>query len=165
MKRIMALCACAFVMLLSTASEARPKHKASGIIVCDDYGCSSTKKSSQQYYEGAVIGGRPHGCPWRYCGCAVSLKVFGKIIPELNLAANWFRFPRTNPAPGMVAVRRGHVFLIQSVNGDGSVVAYDPNSGGHRTRVHTVSLRGYRVVDPRGTKMAGDEGVDKRNPM
>lgn len=97
-----------------------------------------------------IIGGRPSGCPHRYCGCSASLKVFGKIIPELNLAANWRRFPSASPAPGMAAWRWGHVFVIQSVNSDGTVVAHDGNSGRGLTRIHTVSLRGYRVVDPNG---------------
>ena len=97
-----------------------------------------------------VIGGRPSGCPHAFCGCSASLKVFGRIIPALNLAANWRRFPPSVPAPGMVAWRAHHVFVILAVNGDGTVVAHDGNSGHHLTRVHTVSLRGYRVVDPHG---------------
>ena len=101
-----------------------------------------------------VIGGRPSGCPSRFCGCGTSLHVFGRIVPELNLARNWLRFPRTYPAPGMVAVRNHHVFAIESVNGDGTVVAYDPNSGGHRTRIHTRSLQGFRVVNPHASRMA-----------
>jgi len=66
------------------------------------------------------------------------------------LAANWRRFPPASPAPGRVAWRYGHVFYIEAVHGDGTVTAYDPNSGGHLTRIHRVSLRGYHVVDPRG---------------
>lgn len=98
---------------------------------------------------GTVIGGRPSGCPHAYCGCSASLHVFGKMVPSLNLAANWGRFPLASPAPGMVAYRSHHVFVIESVNPDGSVVAHDGNSGGGLTRLHTVSLRGYRVVNPR----------------
>ena len=97
-----------------------------------------------------VIGGRPSGCPHAFCGCSASLKVFGRIIPALNLAANWRRFPPSAPAPGMVAWRAHHVFVILAVNSDGTVVAHDGNSGRHLTRVHTVSLRGYRVVNPHG---------------
>ena len=103
---------------------------------------------------GSVVGGRPAGCPYQYCGCGTSLHIFGRIIAELNLAANWFRFPRTHPAPGMVAVRNHHVFAIERVIDDMTVVAYDLNSGGHRTRLHTVSLRGYSVRDPHGAKVA-----------
>ena len=93
----------------------------------------------------------PEGCPrTAFCGCGAAVKVFGKPIRDLWLARNWFRFPRVAVAPGMVAVRRHHVFVIEQVLGDGHVLAYDANSGGHRTRVHVVSLNGYTVVNPRG---------------
>ena len=97
----------------------------------------------------AQIVGHPHGCGWRaFCGCGVSVRVFGHPVRDLFLASNWRRFRSTVAAAGMVAWRYGHVFYIEAVNGDGSVRAYDPNRGGHLTRVHDVSLRGYRVVDP-----------------
>jgi hypothetical protein len=54
-----------------------------------------------------AVGGRPAGCPRAFCGCGVSRRVFGRIVPELNLAANWLRFPRTSPAAGMVAADVG----------------------------------------------------------
>ena len=114
----------------------------------------SQQSTVYSYDEGHIVGGRPAGCPHAFCGCGTSLHIFGRIIPELNLAANWRRFPPASPAPGMVAWRYGHVFAIESVNSDGTVVAYDPNSGGHRTRVHTVSLRGFHVVNPHGERMA-----------
>ena len=92
--------------------------------------------------------------PHAYCGCSASLRVFGRIIPELNLAANWRRFPAAIAAAGMAAWRYGHVFIIESVNGDGTVVAHDGNSGHGLTRIHTVSLRGYHVVNPHGSHLA-----------
>jgi hypothetical protein len=96
-----------------------------------------------------IVSGRPSGCPRSFCGCGAALRVFGRIVPELNLAANWLRFPRTSPAPGMVAARHGHVFVLeQHVAGD-TWMAYDANSGGHATRIHPRSLRGYIVVNPR----------------
>jgi hypothetical protein len=96
-----------------------------------------------------IVGGRPAGCPRSFCGCGASIRVFGRIVPELNLASNWLRFPRTAPAPGMVAARRGHVFVLeQHVEGD-TWMAYDANSGGRATRVHARSLRGYTIVNPR----------------
>jgi hypothetical protein len=96
----------------------------------------------------AIVSGRPSGCPRSFCGCSASLRVFGRIVPELNLAANWLRFPRTAPAPGMGAARRGHVFVLEAhVEGD-TWMAYDANSGGHATRIHARSLRGYAVVNP-----------------
>jgi hypothetical protein len=98
--------------------------------------------------EGQVVGGRPAGCPSSFCGCGASLRVFGRIVPGLNLAANWLRFPRTSPAPGMVAARRGHVFVLEQHLGGDTWMAYDANSGGRATRIHARSLRGYTVVNP-----------------
>jgi hypothetical protein len=95
-----------------------------------------------------VVGGRPAGCPRSFCGCGASIRVFGRIVPELNLASNWLRFPRAAPAPGMIAARHGHVFVLeQQLEGD-TWMAYDANSGGHATRIHARSLRGYTVVNP-----------------
>lgn len=99
---------------------------------------------------GGQIVAHPSGCPARaFCGCGASVEVFGRSIRELWLAANWFQFPRTSPAPGMVAVRRHHVFVIREVLGGNMVMAYDANSGGRQTRIHPRSLAGYVVVDPR----------------
>ena len=100
---------------------------------------------------GQAVGGRPAGCPRSFCGCGAALRVFGRIVPELNLAANWLRFPRASPAPGMVAARRGHVFVLEQHLGGDMWMAYDANSGGHATRIHARSLRGYAVVNPHTT--------------
>jgi hypothetical protein len=56
----------------------------------------------------------------------------------------------------MVAARSGHVFVILAVNGDGTVLAHDGNSGRGLTREHVVSLRGFRVVDPHGSHYAAN---------
>lgn len=97
----------------------------------------------------------PSGCPARaFCGCGASVEVFGHSVRELWLASNWFRFPRAAPAPGMVAVRRHHVFVIREVRDDNMVLAYDANSGGRQTRIHLRSLAGYTVVNPRGSRYA-----------
>ena len=102
-----------------------------------------------------VVGGRPAGCPHSYCGCEASRYVFGKVIADLNLARNWIRkFTRTQPAPGMVAARNHHVFVIMAVNGDGTVLAHDGNSGHGLTREHNRSLAGFRVVDPHRSRYA-----------
>ena len=104
--------------------------------------------------EQTILGGRPPGCPYRFCGCAMSLRIFGSIKPRLNLSSNWRSFPRTQPASGMVAVRSGHVFqLIRHVEGNTWVV-WDPNNGGGKTRIHHRSLAGYSVVDPHGSSVA-----------
>jgi hypothetical protein len=101
----------------------------------------------------------PQGCPsTSFCGCGVALYVFGHQVRSLWLAANWLSFPSASPAPGMVAVRRGHVFAILANRGRGSVLAYDPNSGRHRTRIHVRSLAGFKVVNPHGGKRYADAG-------
>lgn len=184
MKIFMALFSAALLATVSTTADARPRHKHKAVpataAAIDIRSLTPTERMdyyarggldvpvknagretriiahADVVYEGRVVGSRPPGCPRAYCGCGVSLKVFGKIIPELNLAYNWRKFPRAAPATGMVAYRAGHVFLIESVIDAHTVVAYDPNSGGHRTRIHTVSLRGFTVVDPHGSRMASN---------
>lgn len=93
----------------------------------------------------------PAGCPWReFCGCGAAVRVFGRPIRALWLAAKWFAFPKAEPAPGMVAVRRHHVFVLEAPLGGGLWRVYDANSGGHLTRIHARSLEGYAIVDPHG---------------
>ncbi len=97
----------------------------------------------------AQIVSHPAGCPSRaFCGCGAAVRIFGHAVRELWLAANWFKFPRVAPAAGMVAVRSHHVYVIEAVLGNGRVIAYDANSGGHQTRIHERSLAGYTVVNP-----------------
>jgi hypothetical protein len=154
------------VALLSVAtivaSDARPRHAQ---VVCDKRGCSSqpanTRVEVQRvrraslFDEGTVVGRRPSGCPYEFCGCEASLYLFGEIRPELNLASNWIRkFPRTSPAPGMAAAREGHVMvLMKHVSGNDWLV-HDGNSGSHLTRNHVRSIRGYVIVDPQVTMIA-----------
>lgn len=171
--------ACLFVAVSSVASEARPSRsvQAPGCNVtmpCDfSYSQPRRERVPRQSLQGyratqmtvtdagntattisvagseRVIGGRPAGCPSSFCGCGAALRVFGHHVPELNLASNWLRFPRTSPAPGMVAARRGHVFVLEQPLGGDMWMAYDANSGGHATRMHARSLRGYTIVNPR----------------
>jgi hypothetical protein len=100
-----------------------------------------------------VLGSRPSGCPNRFCGCEASLYKFGRIIPELNLASNWYRFPRATPAPGMAAVRPGHVMILESQVSGNVWNVHDGNSGGHVTREHARSIAGYTIVNPNGGSM------------
>jgi len=97
-----------------------------------------------------VVGGRPAGCPHAFCGCGASLYLFGRIIPSLNLAANWLRFPRAAPAPRMVAARRGHVFVLEQHIAGSTWLVHDSNSGRGRTRMHARSIAGFVIVDPHG---------------
>jgi hypothetical protein len=141
---------------------------AGPLVVCNHLGCSDRPgiKGQPQNFSArrhvdangndtVIIGGRPAGCPHRYCGCEASLYLFGKIRPMLNVANNWrVMFPRTAPAPQMVAARPGHVFvLISHVAGDRWLV-HDGNSGGGLTREHIRSIRGYTIVDPGGSRVA-----------
>lgn len=97
----------------------------------------------------------PKGCPrTAFCGCGTALHIFRKNIRELWLARNWYRFPPAGPAPGMVAVRRHHVFAILKVLDRRRVLAYDPNSGQHKTRIHIRSLVGYSVRNPQKSRYA-----------
>ena len=98
----------------------------------------------------ATIVPNPAGCPSRaFCGCGAALRVFGHHVRDLWLAANWYRFPRTSPAPGTVAVRPHHVMVLEAELGPGVWQVYDANSGGHATRIHARSIAGYTIVQPR----------------
>lgn len=100
------------------------------------------------YDRGSIVS-HPSGCPRTlFCACGASVRIFGHAIPNLFAAASWFKFPRTIPAPGMVAVRKHHVWVLEShVSGD-TWIGYDANSGGHQTRIHARRLAGYVVVNP-----------------
>jgi hypothetical protein len=175
MRSILVSAASFFVAISSSDSDARPLRHPVGVPECNvimpcDFSGSQTGAARTWYRRdhiarnafsaraemvvqdgdrGQIVGGRPAGCPHSFCGCGAAIRVFGHIVPELNLAANWLRFPRTAPAPGMVAARRGHVFVLeQQLQGD-VWMAYDANSGGRATRLHARSLRGYTVVNPR----------------
>jgi hypothetical protein len=93
----------------------------------------------------------PAGCPRRaFCGCGASVHLFGQPVRGLFLSSNWLKFPRTAPAHNMVAVRRGHVFVLkQQVEGNTWLV-FDANSGGRATRMHNRSIAGYTIVNPGG---------------
>ena len=130
MKILTMIAATVISLSLTAPALARPRHH------------------SRVLSDGQILS-HPAGCPRiAFCGCGVSLKVFGRPIRALFLAANWFKFPRTAPHPGAVAVRRHHVMLIEALDANGNAVVYDPNSGGHLTRRHTVSLEGFVIVQP-----------------
>lgn len=170
--------ACTFLALAIGAAEALPKQAridstvavqcmsvGPGREICPDASARAGGRPgggdgvrvarSEAYGEAVIVGARPAGCPRRFCGCEASLYVFGRIIPALNLAANWKRmFPRARPAPGMAAARSGHVFvLISHVEGNQWLV-HDGNSGGGKTRRHIRSIAGYTIVNP-SARVAG----------
>ena len=164
--------AVAILFAIPSLASATPKHRpkdrptAQAEIVCDRQGCRSNtevnsgpasgfRHAPAVSYSGRVVA-HPEGCPWRqFCGCGASIRVFGRSIRSLWLAAAWFKFPRATPAPGMAAVRNHHVMVLEShVSGDVWTV-YDANSGGHQTRVHQRSIAGYVIVNPRASQVAG----------
>lgn len=107
-------------------------------------------RGQQKRLNGGQIVAHPAGCPrWAFCGCGAALRVFGEARRDLWLAAAWLRFPRAAPAPGMVAARSGHVFVLEHHVSGKVWMAYDANSGGRATRIHPRSIAGYSIVNPR----------------
>lgn len=143
MRKVIVPVAC--LLLFTVQAEARPHHHHH----YRHHHFQSMASSFGEYQTNQrIVGGRPSGCPHAFCGCEASLYRFGRIIPNLNLATNWRRFPRAAAAPGMAAVRPGHVMILQQhVAGDVWNV-HDGNSGGHMTREHSRSIAGYTIVDP-----------------
>jgi len=176
-----------------TVALKRRRVQEQTFIACDDRGCSDYPRGRAAQAEvsrsddafatvktpramrtrtaaangnAVILGGRPAGCPHRFCGCEASRYVFGRIRPELNLAANWIKyFPRTVPAPGMAAARGGHVMVLISQIDAGDWLVHDGNSGGGLTRRHVRSIRGYVIVDPHGSRSARlySNGVSARD--
>lgn len=101
---------------------------------------------------GSIVA-HPAGCPRSaFCGCGVSNRVFGRPVRSLWLVRNWYRFPRAPAVPGNVVLfGTRHVAYIEAVNGDGTAMLYDPNSGGGMTRVHRVNIAGLTIVSPQGS--------------
>jgi hypothetical protein len=100
-------------------------------------------------YDRGQIVAHPAGCPrFLFCGCGASIEVFGSSVRDLWLVANWYRFPRTAPAPGMAVLWGTHVAIIREYYGDGTALLYDANSGQGLTRVHRRSIAGLAVVNP-----------------
>lgn len=135
--------ALASLLFFSVQAAAHPRHHVHRVQYVYVSGAAASFASNDR-----VLNGRPAGCPHAFCGCEASLYRFGRIIPYLNLASNWRRFPRAAPAQGMAAVRSGHVMILQQ-HVEGNIwYAHDGNSGGHVTREHAVSIAGYTIVDP-----------------
>lgn len=164
-----ALALAAFSALATSPAEARHRHAAVSYAV--DPGCNvifpcegvapsprglrivkamhGFGSARLRYTPGTTVA-HPAGCPGRaFCGCGAAVRIFGKPIRSLWLAAAWFKFPRAAPAPGMAAVRRHHVFVLERPLSGDVWIAYDANSGRHATRIHARSIRGYTIVNPR----------------
>lgn len=95
-----------------------------------------------------IIGGRPSGCPFRYCGCGLR-KFLGLADKRLDLAANWKRiFARAMPGPGRIAVWPRHVAYIERMGAGNMAFMRDYNSGRGLSRLHWRSIAGAVIVDP-----------------
>jgi hypothetical protein len=137
------VCTVALLSVVSVQAQARPHHRHHHLLLNAMASFSGDIQSEER-----IVSSRPSGCPHAFCGCEASLYRFGRIIPQLNLAANWRRFPRATPAPGMAAVRSGHVMILQQQVTGNVWYVHDGNSGGHVTREHPRSIAGYTIVDP-----------------
>jgi len=148
----------ALLLLLSVQAAAHPRHHRYRIMYVSEAMASIIGNER-------VLSGRPSGCPHAFCGCEASLYKFGRIIPELNLAANWRRFPRALPSPGMAAVRSGHVVILQQ-HVEGNIwYVHDGNAGGHLTREHAISIAGYTIVDPSSASAFGAMSAGQASPL
>ena len=124
---------------------------------CRAIGCDGMARVEMEVTAGRYAGrteivAHPSGCPRiAFCGCGTALELLGTPVRALWLAANWYRFPRASPAPGTAAIfGRHHVAAVREVAGN-EVLLYDPNSGGHLTRVHWIPIsRVTAFVDPHG---------------
>lgn len=111
---------------------------------------------------GRLIAMLPHppGCPrTRFCGCGASWKVYGRAVARggFAIASNWLKLPATAPAPGMVAARPGHVFVLVSHESGSNWIVDDFNSGGHQSRRWVRNIAGYKIVNPHGVRVASME--------
>lgn len=152
----------AALLALALASAPSTLVKADPQITCSELGCFSAgpatrpsqrpqqPRRARSAYPATFVA-HPTGCPRKaFCGCGASVRVFGHSVRGLWLARAWYRFPRAAPAGGMVAVRPGHVFVLEAHLGGDTWRVYDANSGGGKTRIHARSIRGYTIVNPHG---------------
>jgi len=97
----------------------------------------------------ATIVAHPAGCPRSaFCACGAAVRLLGVPVRSLWLAANWYRFPRSSPAPGTAGVRPHHVIALIEPRRGSVWLVYDANSGGHATRIHEVDISRYTIVSP-----------------
>ena len=54
----------------------------------------------------------------------------------------------------MAAVRNHHVMVLISHVAGNDWLVHDGNSGGGLTRDHVISISGYTIVDPQGSRLA-----------
>ena len=178
MRFIIAVITAALLIGISPV-QAKPKHHKTTIaktsVTCGyDRGvslCPGTEQAPMGRRPGTVAvngydvasGGsflpHPSGCPRSaFCACGAAVELFGgtgKDWRSLWPARAWYKFPRSHsPSAGDVAVRNHHVFVLAShVEGD-VWLTKDFNSGGHQSRLHEQSIRGYVIVSPSRSHVA-----------
>ncbi len=164
---ILAAAAALSISMIASA-DARPRHLPAGALIQTSigypsaeadprYSASSVAATAGKERQIAAVGEgslipHPSGCPrTSFCACGAAVRVFGSAIRDLWPASAWYRFPRTSPAPGTVAVRSHHVFVLESHISGSDWEISDYNSGGHLSRRWVRSISGYTIVDPHGT--------------
>ena len=140
------LAAALCVVLFTSIADARPRHH---------HRTSLQKIQISPVSIASWLKGREGWSPIRgavprqaFCGCGAAVRIFGRPIRSLWLARNWLRFPSVAPAPGVVAVRLHHVFVLERQISGSTWLVYDANSGRHRTRIHPRSISGFKIVNP-----------------
>ena len=125
MTRTIILAALALVTF-STVADARPR-AAQGLAaecgVTMPCGETDAQADRARYAEPRTgrapsQGGRPAGCPSRWCGCWLG-KHLGIARRDLWLARNWAGVgrPAGGPRSGAIAVWRSHVGIVKAVEG------------------------------------------------
>ena len=138
-----------------------------------DYTISSPRRGSvpirsyetyeRAYADGGavVLGGMPPECErWvsripsirkLFCGCGVAAKVgLDNTSGFWNVAGNFLTLPRASPAPGMVAVTRHHVFVLEHHISGNTWMIYNPNGAYHKTWRQPYNITGWTIVNPNG---------------
>jgi hypothetical protein len=143
------------LLLFSGIAQARPHHYRhhihhQSIAPVSFWGFEQQRPTPRNTAGEGVIGGRPSGCPTQYCGCGASLYLFGRIIPALNLAAAWYKFPPAAPTTHMVGVRAHHIVVLEQQVSGNQWLVHDSNSGGHLTRRHVIDISRYSIRNPSG---------------
>jgi hypothetical protein len=104
------------------------------VLVC--LSVSSSFALSQECWHARSLGGP--------CGCVASEHIFGHSVRDLWKASSWYRFSRTSPHPGAVAIWGSrHVEAVVSVSG--STVTTDGPYGLRHTPIGRLVF-----VEPHG---------------
>lgn len=153
-------------LITATPSLAQPRHRAAqpghaGVIECTREGCfprsgrpevARTRGNQPRPTAGGIWDMKfipnPPGT-WRIAlSCAHRLAAYWGLGSGLDSVAAWpKRFPRASgPAPGVAAVRPGHIVGIVG-GGPGAWRVVDFNSGGHLNREYTTDRIYGTLVD------------------